>query len=98
MGWRTEVEATLITRPRPLEAQVGKGGPHHPHHVEQQQFEGPLPGGVVEIAECPAGGAAAVVDQDVQPSEMLNGGADQAVGRARPGYVGRHGDHLGAVR
>ena len=57
------------------------------HGAEQAEFEGRLPGGVIEGLEFTEGRAAGIVDQDIDLAECRGGGFDETSGLRGIFYV-----------
>jgi hypothetical protein len=63
------------------------------HGAEQAEFEGRLPGGVIERLEFAEGRAAGIVDQDIDLSECRGGGFDDVGGLRGIFYVDGNSYH-----
>nr|WP_245974647.1 hypothetical protein [Thermomonospora umbrina] len=83
--------------------QAGQSGPGHPDGAEEVEREGLLPLGVAGVEEAgegePVGVAAShVVDQDVDPAELLHSGIDELAGAFPGAQVDGGCDRPGGLR
>ena len=98
IGSRTELDSILMIAASRALAQVGEAQLRQPDRGDEQELDGGLDllGG--EPDRGPARRAAAVVDEDVDAAEGLDGAGDDALGVARVGDVAADGERADALR